>query len=103
LGYVGHLMAVEIEVDTLEQYYEALDAGASIVLLDNMDTDTLRQAVKTAGGAVLEASGNVDLDTVRTIGETGVNYISTSKITMAAGTLDIGLDIKLGDQSNELE
>jgi len=95
-GYVGHLMAVEVEVDTLDQFRAALDAGATIVLLDNMDTDTLREAVAMGRGAVLEASGNVDLNTIRAIGETGVDYISTSKITMAAGTLDIGLDIKLG-------
>ncbi|SOH93119.1 nicotinate-nucleotide pyrophosphorylase [carboxylating] [Monaibacterium marinum] len=98
-SYVGHLMAVEIEVDTLEQFELALDAGGKVVLLDNMDPDTLRRAVAMNRGAALEASGNVDLDTVRAIGQTGVNFISTSKITMAAGTLDIGLDIKLGDEA----
>lgn len=98
-SYVGHLMAVEIEVDTLEQFELALDAGGKVVLLDNMDPDTLRKAVAMNRGAALEASGNVDLDTVRAIGQTGVNFISTSKITMAAGTLDIGLDITLGDEA----
>ena len=102
-GYVGHLMAVEIEVDTLDQFSEALGAGAGIVLLDNMTLAELRKAVATNNGAILEASGNVDLDTVRAIGETGVHYISTSKITMAAGTLDIGLDITLGDDSEQLD
>lgn len=102
-GYVGHLMAVEIEVDTLDQFSEALGAGAGIVLLDNMTLAELRKAVAINNGAILEASGNVDLDTVRAIGETGVHYISTSKITMAAGTLDIGLDITLGDDSEQLD
>ena len=102
-AYAGHLMAIEIEVDTLDQFSEALGAGATIVLLDNMDTATLRRAVAINSGAVLEASGNVDLHTVREIGQTGVHFISTSKITMAAGTLDIGLDIRLGDDGDELE
>ncbi|WP_316015045.1 carboxylating nicotinate-nucleotide diphosphorylase [Roseobacter sp. HKCCA0434] len=94
-AYAGHLMAIEIEVDTLDQFAQALEAGASVVLLDNMTPDILREAVGMNRGAILEASGNVDLDTVRAIGESGVDYISTSKITMAAGTLDIGLDIQL--------
>ncbi len=93
--YVGHLVGVEIEVDTLDQFSEALGAGARIVLLDNMSLDDLRTAVAMNTGAVLEASGGVDLDTARAIAQTGVNYISTSKITMSAGTLDIGLDIDI--------
>ncbi|HSF91560.1 MAG TPA: nicotinate-nucleotide diphosphorylase (carboxylating), partial [Paracoccaceae bacterium] len=95
--YAGHLMAIEVEVDTLAQLEEALKAGATAVLLDNMGPETLVEAVKiNAGRAALEASGGVDLNTVRAIGECGVDYISTSKITMAAGTLDLGLDIKIG-------
>ncbi|RED18587.1 carboxylating nicotinate-nucleotide diphosphorylase [Pontivivens insulae] len=95
-AFAGHLTAVEIEVDTLEQFAEALDAGARIVLLDNMSLTELRDAVAlNAGRATLEASGNVDLDTVSDIAATGVDYISTSKITMAAGTLDIGMDINI--------
>jgi nicotinate-nucleotide pyrophosphorylase (carboxylating) len=67
------------------------------VLLDNMDNDTLRQAVAINNGrAKLEASGGVKLDRVRSIGETGVNYISTSQITMAAKPLDLGLDVTIG-------
>lgn len=95
-AYAGHLVVIEVEVDTLEQFEAALAAGATAVLLDNMDAATLTKAVTTnAGRAKLEASGNVDLDTVAAIAATGVEYISTSKITMAAPPLDIGLDIEI--------
>lgn len=95
-AFTGHLMAIEIEVDTLAQFEEALDAGARVVLLDNMDTATLAEAVRINDGrAVLEASGNVRLETVPAIAATGVDYISTSRITMAAPPLDIGLDIEI--------
>ena len=94
--YAGHLVAIEIEVDTLDQLREALEAGAHAVLLDNMEPATLREAVAiNAGRARLEASGNVDLDTVAAIAEAGVDYISTSKITMSAPSLDVGLDIAI--------
>ncbi len=93
-AFAGHLVAIEIEVTTLAELEEALAAGARIVLLDNMDNDTLRQAVAlNAGRAKLEASGGVKLDRVRLIGETGVDYISTSQITMGAKPLDLGLDV----------
>ncbi|WP_185983069.1 carboxylating nicotinate-nucleotide diphosphorylase [Aureimonas mangrovi] len=95
-AYAGHLVAIEIEVDTLEQLSEAIEAGADAVLLDNMDAATLARAVKmTAGRARLEASGNVDLDTVAEIAASGVDLISTSKITMSAPALDLGLDIEI--------
>jgi len=99
-AYAGHLMKVEVEVDTLRQFAEALKAKPDVVLLDNMTPAQLTKAVKQNrednGGAVkLEASGNVNIDTVREIAETGVDYISTSKITMAAPTLDLGLDIEI--------
>lgn len=95
-AYAGHLVAIEIEVDTLDQLREALEVGAHAVLLDNMGPDVLREAVAiNAGRARLEASGNVDLDTVASIAETGVDYISTSKITMSAPSLDVGLDIHI--------
>ncbi|MFT7040919.1 MAG: nicotinate-nucleotide pyrophosphorylase (carboxylating) [Paracoccaceae bacterium] len=65
-------------------------------MLDNFDAPRLREAVKIAAGrAVLEASGGVTLDTVRGLAETGVDVISSSRITMAAGTLDLGLDIEI--------
>jgi nicotinate-nucleotide pyrophosphorylase (carboxylating) len=93
-AFAGHLVAIEIEVTTLAELEEALAAGARVVLLDNMDNDLLRQAVAlNAGRAELEASGGVKLDRVRSIGETGVDYISTSQITMAAKPLDLGLDV----------
>lgn len=96
-AFAGHLVAIEIEVQTLAELEEALAAGARIVLLDNMDNDTLRQAVAlNKGRARLEASGGVKLDRVRSIGQTGVDYISTSQITMAAKPLDLGLDVEIG-------
>lgn len=95
-AFAGHLMSIEVEVDNLEQFAEALDAGATAVLLDNMSPKMLREAVQlNKGRAKLEASGGVDLQTVRKIAESGVEYISTSKITMAAMPLDIGLDIQI--------
>lgn len=98
-AFAGHLVAIEIEVASLAELEEALAAGARIILLDNMDNDTLRQAVAiNAGRARLEASGRVHLDRVHSIGETGVNYISTSQITMAAKPLDLGLDVEIGRQ-----
>ncbi|TCD14252.1 carboxylating nicotinate-nucleotide diphosphorylase [Oricola cellulosilytica] len=99
-AYVGHLVNLEVEVDTLDQMREALTAAPDAILLDNMTNDELREAVAinasdNEGRVKLEASGNVALDTIRAIAETGVDYISTSKITMAAPTLDIGLDIRM--------
>lgn len=95
-NFAGHLVAIEVEVDSLAQFAEALEAGATIVLLDNMDNTTLRKAVEqNKGRARLEASGGVTLDRVHSIAETGVDFISTSRITMAAIPLDLGLDIKI--------
>lgn len=95
-AFAGHLVAIEVEVDTLAQLEEALSAGADAVLLDNMDDVMLAEAVAITGGrAKLEASGNVTLDRIPTIARTGVDYISTSRITMAASPLDFGLDIDI--------
>lgn len=95
-GFAGHLVAIEVEVDTLDQLEEALEAGANAVLLDNMDEATLKRAVAiTAGRAKLEASGNVTLERIAAIARTGVDYISTSRITMAAPPLDLGLDVSI--------
>jgi nicotinate-nucleotide pyrophosphorylase (carboxylating) len=91
---LGHMAKVEIEVDTLAQLEEALGLGADTILLDNMGVDDLKKAVAMARGrAVLEASGNVTLATVRDIAATGVDYISSGAITHSAANLDIGLDI----------
>lgn len=110
-AYAGHLVKIEVEVDSLEQMREALGAGPDVILLDNMGPELLQQAVAinrmhSGLGAdryatdrrrvQLEASGNVNLSTIRALAESGVDFISTSKITMAAPTLDIGLDIEVG-------
>jgi len=90
---LGHMVKIEVEVDSMEQLEEALAQGADTILLDNMSLDDLRRAVALAKGkAVLEASGNVTLGTVRAIAETGVDYISSGAITHSAPNLDIGLD-----------
>lgn len=84
---------VEAECDTLEQVAEAVAAGADIVLLDNMGPDLLTRAVAVVGGrAKTEASGGVNLDTIRAIAETGVDYVSVGRITQSAPAVDIGLD-----------
>ena len=84
---------VEVECDRLEQVQAALDAGADILLLDNMSTDMLREAVKLVGGrAITEASGGIRLDNARAVAETGVNWISVGKLTHSAPALDLALD-----------
>ena len=89
----GHLVAIELEVDTLDQLRDALALGVRHVLLDNMDPATLREAVRLAAGrAVLEASGRVSPDTVAAIADTGVDLIAVGWITHSARVLDIGLD-----------
>ena len=78
----------------MSQLEEALSAGATCVLLDNFTSARLTEAVElTAGRAKLEASGGIRIDTVQAVAESGVDYISSSQLTMAAPTLDIGLDI----------
>lgn len=90
----SHMMRVEIEVDRLDQLAEVLDeGGADVVLLDNMDTGTLREAVAMAAGrVVLEASGNMRLERIAEVAATGVGYISVGALTHSARTLDLGLD-----------
>ncbi|AZN72489.1 carboxylating nicotinate-nucleotide diphosphorylase [Georhizobium profundi] len=99
-AYVGHLVCIEIEVDTLDQLAEALTAGADVILLDNMGPQTLEKAVRLKNEmrppTRLEASGGISIETIAAIAATGVDLISTSKITMATAPLDIGLDIQLG-------
>ena len=90
---IGHMIRIELEVDTLAQLEEALALGVDTILVDNMSIDDLRHAVSLARGrAVLEASGGVTLATVRAIAETGVNYISSGAITHSAPSLDVALD-----------
>jgi nicotinate-nucleotide pyrophosphorylase (carboxylating) len=94
LGYPS--LKVEIEADTLEQVDEALAAGADLILLDNMTPAQLRDAVqKCKGRARTEASGGVNLETVRAIAEAGVDFISVGALTHSARAVDIGLDFEL--------
>jgi nicotinate-nucleotide pyrophosphorylase (carboxylating) len=89
----GHLMKIEVEVDSLEQLDEALRFQPDVIMLDNFSLADLRAAVSRVAGAVpLEASGGVNLDTVRAIAETGVEAISVGALTHSAPVLDIGLD-----------
>jgi len=87
------LSKVEVECDTLDQVKEAVGAGAEIILLDNMSPDMMREAVKIVAGRIpLEASGGINLDTVRAKAESGVNFISVGRITQSSRAVDIGLD-----------
>jgi nicotinate-nucleotide pyrophosphorylase (carboxylating) len=93
--HAGHLVKIELEVDTLDQLAEALDHGIDAVLLDNMDPPTLRRAVAmVAGRAVTEASGRITRETVPEIAAAGVDLISSGWITHSAPILDLGLDIE---------
>jgi nicotinate-nucleotide pyrophosphorylase (carboxylating) len=84
---------VEVECDTVDQVRAAIDAGADIIMLDNMRIKEMREAVKLVDGrAVVEASGGVTLATVRRIAEAGVNWISVGALTHSAPALDLGLD-----------
>ncbi|TBW34411.1 carboxylating nicotinate-nucleotide diphosphorylase [Siculibacillus lacustris] len=96
-AFAGHLVRIEVEVDTLAQLVEAMGERPDAVLLDNMSPATLREAVAiVAGRATTEASGGVGPDTVAAIAESGVDLISTGWITHSAPVLDIGLDIAVG-------
>ncbi|CDE89815.1 nicotinate-nucleotide pyrophosphorylase [Clostridium sp. CAG:729] len=91
---ISHAHKIEVECDTLEQVKEAVDVKADIIMLDNMSVDTMRKAVEIINhNAVVEASGNVNLETVNAIASTGVDIISSSAIVAKAPTLDLGLDI----------
>src|SRR5215469_12730892 len=93
----GHLVKIEIEVDTLDQLREVLDVGlADAVLLDNMDVATMRKAVEMVDGKLtIEASGGITLDTIAEIAKTGVDYASSGWITHSAPQLDVALDIEM--------
>ncbi|HLY46745.1 MAG TPA: carboxylating nicotinate-nucleotide diphosphorylase [Stellaceae bacterium] len=93
-AHAGHLVKIELEVDTLDQLAEALEHGVDAVLLDNMDPPTLRRAVQmVAGRAVTEASGRITRETAPAIAAAGVDLISSGWITHSAPILDLGLDI----------
>ena len=90
---VPHTINVEVETDTLAQVEECLACGVGVILLDNMDPATLRAAVTLVDGrAICEASGGVNLDTVRAIAESGVDIISVGALTHSARSCDIGMD-----------
>ncbi|MEL7370125.1 MAG: carboxylating nicotinate-nucleotide diphosphorylase [Myxococcota bacterium] len=89
----GHLLKIEVECESLEMVQQALDAGADIVLLDNMDLPTTRKAVAlVAGRAQIEASGGITLKTLRDVAETGVDLISMGALTHSARAMDLALD-----------
>lgn len=89
-----HTLKVEVEVESLEQLEEALEARADIIMLDNMSPELMRQAVRLTGGrALLEASGNIAEHNIRVVAETGVDLISAGAITHSAPALDISMDI----------
>jgi nicotinate-nucleotide pyrophosphorylase (carboxylating) len=92
-AHVGHLMKIEVEVDTLSQFDEALAHRPDVIMLDNFSLAAMAEAVtRNAGAVVLEGSGGVNLETVRAIAETGVDVISIGALTHSASVLDIGLD-----------
>ena len=92
--HISHAHKIEVECDTVEQVKEAVNCGADIIMLDNMSLDTMRECVKLINGkAIVEASGNVNLNTVHDIASTGVDIISSSAIVAKAPTLDLGLDM----------
>ena len=92
--HISHAHKIEVECDTLEQVKEALDCGVDIIMLDNMSLDMMREGVKLINAkAIVEASGNVNLNTVKDIASTGVDIISSSAIVAKAPTLDLGLDM----------
>ena len=95
--HAGHLVKIELEVDTLDQLAEALEVGVDAVLLDNMTPETLRRAVTMVDGrAVTEASGRITPETAAAVAATGVDLISSGWITHSAPILDLGLDIDPG-------
>ncbi len=92
--HAGHMLKLEVEVDTLNQLSKVLDLGVDAVLLDNMTPATLVKAVRLVDGrAITEASGGITLNSARIVAETGVNYISTGWITHSAPSLNVALDV----------
>ena len=93
----GHMVKIQVEVDTLEQLDTLIPLGVDAVMLDNMDHATMRQAVnKVAGRMLVEASGGITPETVAAVAATGVNLISSGALTHSVKALDIGLDIDIG-------
>jgi nicotinate-nucleotide pyrophosphorylase (carboxylating) len=94
-GKLSHTTKIEVEADCLDQVRHAVEAGADIILLDNMSPATIREALGIIQKrAISEASGGITLETLRDYAETGVDYISTSKITLGVPAIDVGLDLE---------
>lgn len=93
---LGHMVKIEVETRNLDEVREAVESGCEVIMLDNMDCDTMREAVKTVDGrALTEASGNVTAETIRAIAETGVDIISVGALTHSVQAFDISMRIKL--------
>ena len=94
-GKLGHMVKLEVETRNLDEVRQALEAGADVIMLDNMDCDAMRQAVElTAGRALLEASGGITDETIRAVAETGVDIISLGALTHSVKALDISMKIR---------
>ena len=93
--HAGHTLKIEVEVDSLDQLDEALEAGVDLILLDNMNAQELRQAVeRNQGGALLEASGGITGSLIGEVAATGVDLISVGWLTHSSAALDVGLDVQ---------
>ena len=93
---LGHMVKIEVETRNLDEVREAVDSGCEVIMLDNMDCDTMREAVKIVDGrALTEASGNVTEERIRAIAETGVNIISVGALTHSVEAFDISMRIKV--------
>jgi len=96
-AHAGHLVKIEIEVDGLEQLKEVIEEGADVVLFDNMTPAQMAEGVKMIAGRMrTEASGGINIDSVKAVAEAGVDVISSGALTHSAAILDLGLDIELG-------
>jgi nicotinate-nucleotide pyrophosphorylase (carboxylating) len=92
---IPHTMKIEVEASSMEQVRECISCAVDIIMLDNMDTSMMREAVKIAGGrALLEASGGINLDNVREVAETGIDYISIGALTHSAPACDISMRLR---------
>ena len=91
----GHMLQIEVETRNLDEVQEAVDCGVNVIMLDNMDCPTMAQAVKLVNGrAKLEASGNVTLENIREVAETGVDIISLGALTHSVKAFDISMKWK---------
>lgn len=96
-AHAGHLVKIEIEVDGLDQLAEVIAEGADVVLFDNMSPEEMAEGVKMIGGKMqTEASGGIDIESVKAVAESGVDMISSGALTHSSPILDLGLDIELG-------